>query len=109
MRGFFVPLLIKGGTEKDNKGRFSLFQLEIKPWFDPNNLEIKNAGGSQAVSNNAKAMNNITTSKGTKRLNHKGNQAFNHRNGHAPRKSIKSNKKRRRKKKQRKNPVNGAT
>lgn len=40
------PLYIVKRTEKDNKGRFSLFQLEAKPGFDPNNLEIKNAGGS---------------------------------------------------------------
>ena len=93
------PMYIVKRTEKDNKGRFSLFQLEVKPGFDPNNLEIKNAGGSQAVNNNVEAMNNITTSKGTKRLNRKGNQAINHRNGHVPPKCIKSNKKRRRNRK----------
>ena len=86
----------------NNKGRFSLFQLGVKPGFDPNNLEIKNAGGSQAVNNNDKAMNNITTSKGTKRLNRKGNQAINHRNGNVPRTCIKANKKRRRNRKRKK-------
>ena len=46
--------LIKGGDkvtyivkreEKDNKGRFSLFELEAKPNVDIDNLIIKKAGG----------------------------------------------------------------
>ena len=43
--------------ERDNKGRFSLFELEIKPGIDVDNLLIKKAGGSQAI-----AANNLTTS-----------------------------------------------
>ena len=58
--------LIKGGDkatylvkreEKDNKGRFSLFELEIKPGIDIDNLLIKKAGGSQPI-----GTNNLTTS-----------------------------------------------
>ena len=58
--------LIKGGDqatyivkrqEKDKKGRFSLFELELKPGVDANNLLIKKAGGSQPI-----GANNITTS-----------------------------------------------
>lgn len=43
--------------EKDNKGRFSLFELEIKPGIDIDNLLIKKAGGSQPI-----GTNNLTTS-----------------------------------------------
>lgn len=58
--------LIKGGDkvtyivkreEKDNKGRFSLFELETKPNLDIDNLLIKKAGGSQPI-----GTNNLTTS-----------------------------------------------
>ena len=58
--------LFKGGDkatylvkreEKDNKGRFSLFELEIKPGIDIDNLLIKKAGGSQPI-----GTNNLTTS-----------------------------------------------
>ena len=58
--------LVKGGDkatyivkreERDNKGRFSLFELEIKPGIDVNNLLIKKAGGSQPI-----GTNNVTTS-----------------------------------------------
>ena len=58
--------LVKGGDkatylvkreEKDNKGRFSLFELEIKPDIDIDNLLIKKAGGSQPI-----GTNNLTTS-----------------------------------------------
>ena len=58
--------LVKGGDkatylvkreEKDNKGRFSLFELEIKPGIDIDNLLIKKAGGSQPI-----GTNNLTTS-----------------------------------------------
>ena len=48
-------------TEKDKKGRFSLFELELKPEVDIENLLIKKAGGSQAD-----AVNNVTTSKNIK-------------------------------------------
>lgn len=44
-------------VEKDKKGRFSLFELELKPGVDVDNLLIKKAGGSQPV-----GTNNITTS-----------------------------------------------
>lgn len=43
--------------EKDNKCRFSLFELEIKPGIDIDNLLIKKAGGSQPI-----GTNNLTTS-----------------------------------------------
>ena len=58
--------LIKGGEqksyivkkeEKDNKGRFSLFELDVKPGTDLNNLLIKKAGGSQT-----EVVNNVSTS-----------------------------------------------
>ena len=57
--------------EKDKKGRFSLFELELKPGVDPNNLEIKKAGGSQTSLSHAKVVNNITTSKNIKTKRHK--------------------------------------
>ena len=44
-------------VEKDKKGRFSLFELKLKPGVDVDNLLIKKAGGSQPV-----GTNNITTS-----------------------------------------------
>ena len=44
--------------EKDKKGRFSLFELELKEGVDPDNLKIKKAGGSQTG-----VVNNLTTSK----------------------------------------------
>ena len=58
--------LVKGGEkatyivkreERDNKGRFSLFELEIKPGIDVDDLLIKKAGGSQPI-----GTNNLTTS-----------------------------------------------
>lgn len=58
--------LVKGGNkatyivkreERDNKGRFSLFELEIKPDVDIDSLLIKKAGGSQPI-----GTNNLTTS-----------------------------------------------
>ena len=52
--------------EKDKKGRFSLFELELKPGVDPNNLEIKKAGGSQTSHDDVKVVNNVTTSKNIK-------------------------------------------
>ena len=51
-----LPILLKG-QKKDKKGRFSLFELELKPGVDVDNLLIKKAGGSQPV-----GTNNITTS-----------------------------------------------
>ena len=57
--------------ERDNKGRFSLFELELKQNVDPNNLEIKKAGGSQTSLSHAKVVNNITTSKNIKTKRHK--------------------------------------
>ena len=44
-------------VEKDKKGRFSLFELELKPGVDIDNLLIKKAGGSQPI-----GTNNLTTS-----------------------------------------------
>ena len=55
--------------ERDNKGRFSLFELEIKPGIDIGELLIKKAGGSQPI-----GTNNLTTSVGdekSKTLTHK--------------------------------------
>jgi len=58
--------LVKGGDkatyivkreERDNKGRFSLFELEVKPGIDVDDLLIKKAGGSQPI-----GTNNLTTS-----------------------------------------------
>ena len=37
-------------TEKDKKGRFSLFELELKPGADPNNLEIKKLADHRLIS-----------------------------------------------------------
>ena len=59
------PLVKSGGQttyivkreERDNKGRFSLFELEIKPGIDVDNLLTKKAGGSQPI-----GTNNLTTS-----------------------------------------------
>lgn len=48
--------------EKDKKGRFSLFKMEVKPGFDISYPDIKKAGGSQTNQDNVKVVNNITTS-----------------------------------------------
>lgn len=48
--------------EKDKKGRFSLFKMEVKPDFDISYPDIKKAGGSQTNQDNVKVVNNITTS-----------------------------------------------
>ena len=76
--------LIKGGDkvtyivkreEKDNKGRFSLFELEIKPDVDIDNLLIKKAGGSQPI-----GTNNLTTSvddRKSKTLTHRSHPSSN--------------------------------
>ena len=88
--------LVKGGDkatylvkreEKDNKGRFSLFELEIKPGIDIDNLLIKKAGGSQPI-----GTNNLTTSVDdgkSRTLTHKS---------HASSKSIKPKRKKKGKK-----------
>ena len=88
--------LVKGGDratyivkreEKDNKGRFSLFELEIKPSADIDNLLIKKAGGSQPI-----GTNNLTTSGDdgkSKTLTHKS---------HASSRSIKPKRKKKGKK-----------
>ena len=74
--------LVKGGdqatyivkrTEKDKKGRFSLFELELKPGIDIDNLLIKKAGGSQTD-----VVNIVTTSIDdgkSKTLTHKSDQS----------------------------------
>ena len=89
--------LVKGGEkatyivkreERDNKGRFSLFELEIKPGIDVDDLLIKKAGGSQPI-----GTNNLTTSIDdgkSKTLTHKS---------HSPSKGIKSKHKKKGKKK----------
>lgn len=70
--------LLKGGNgatyivkreERDKKGRFSLFELELKEGIDVDNLIIKKAGGSQTS-----VVNNLTTSNDngkSKTLTHK--------------------------------------
>lgn len=93
--------------EKDKKGRFSLFELELKPGVDLENLEIKKAGGSQTDQSHDVAVNNVTTSNGAMRLNHKGNQANYPIKGNAPSKNIKTNKRRRRKRKHKKGAKQG--
>ena len=76
--------LLKGGpratyvvkrSEKDKKGRFSLFELELKPGIDVDNLLIKKAGGSQTH-----VVNNVTTSIDdgkSKTLTHKSSSSSN--------------------------------
>ena len=51
------PTYIVKREEKDKKGRFSLFELEVRPGIDIDNLIIKKAGGSQTI-----VVNNVTTS-----------------------------------------------
>ena len=89
--------LVKGGDkatyivkreERDNKGRFSLFELEIKPGIDVDDLLIKKAGGSQPI-----GTNNLTTSIDdgkSKTLTHKS---------HSSSKGIKAKRRRKGKKK----------
>lgn len=57
------PMYIVKKEEKDNKGRFSLFKLEIIEGEDISFPDIKKAGGSQANHDIVKVVNNITTSK----------------------------------------------
>lgn len=90
--------LVKGGeqatyivkrSEKDKKGRFSLFELELKPGIDTDNLLIKKAGGSLT-----NVVNNVTTSIDD------GKPKALTRKSHASSKNIKSKHKRKGKKKQ---------
>ena len=74
-------------AEKDKKGRFSLFELELKPGVDANNLKIKNAGGSQPNFSRANGVNNVTTSNGVNMACVKAN--------HTPSKNIKTKKQKR--------------
>ena len=53
--------------ERDNKGRFSLFELEIKPGIDVDDLLIKKAGGSQPIGTNNIATSTIIKSKRKKK------------------------------------------
>lgn len=61
LRGGDKTTYIVKREEKDKKGRFSLFELELKKGINPNNLRIKKAGGSQTI-----VANNLTTSKNIK-------------------------------------------
>ena len=90
--------LVKGGeqatyivkrSEKDKKGRFSLFELELKPGIDTDNLLIKKAGGSLT-----NVVNNVTTSIDD------GKPKALTRKSHTSSKNIKSKHKRKGKKKQ---------
>lgn len=53
------PMYIVKKEESDNKGRFSLFEIDIKEGEDVSYPDIKKAGGSQTT----KVVNNITTGK----------------------------------------------
>ena len=55
------PMMIVKREEKDNKGRFSLFEIDLKPGVDVSYPEIKRAGGSQNEQHDSN-VNNITTS-----------------------------------------------
>lgn len=65
--------------QKDKKGRFSLFELELKPGIDVDNLLTKKAGGSQTI-----VVNNVTTS-----INDDRSKSLTHKS-HSSSKSIKS-------------------
>ena len=66
VKGDYAATYLVKRKEKDKKGRFSLFELELKPGVDPDNLAIKKAGGSQTNLSDAKVVNNVTTSKNIK-------------------------------------------
>ena len=64
LKGDNKPMGIVRREEKDMKGRFSLFELEIKPGMNIDYPDIKKAGGSQTNQDlEVKVANNITTSK----------------------------------------------
>ena len=74
MKGGDQATYIVKRAEKDKKGRFSLFELELKPGIDIENLIIKKAGGSQT-----EVVNNLTTSVDdgkSKTLTHKSRTSF---------------------------------
>ena len=92
--------------QRDKKGRFSPFELELKPGVNVEELKIKSpnngaltAGASPVIHGKTKAVKNVSTSKRDKRLNHNGNQAHHRKNGHKSLTHIKSNNERRRKRK----------
>ena len=62
LKGDDRPMMIVKREERDKKGRFSLFELELKPGVDINYPDIKKAGGSQTNQDSVKVVNNITTS-----------------------------------------------
>ena len=66
------PMMIVKKEEKDNKGRFSLFKIDLKPDADVSYPEIKRAGGSQDEQLDSN-VNNITTSITIKTNNKKEN------------------------------------
>ena len=61
IKGHNEPMMIVKREEKDFKGRFSLFELDLKPNIDVNYPEIKKAGGSQTQQSNAEVVNNLST------------------------------------------------
>ena len=90
--GDMRKLYIVKKEQKDKKGRFSLFELELKPGVDISYPDIKKASDISASLAGSTQTNerraDIQTSKDAKRLNHKGNQASDHNNDRAS-KSIK--------------------
>ena len=75
-RGGDKPMYIVRREERDNKGRFSLFKLEVMDGEDISYPDIKKAGGSQTSHDNVKVVNNVTTSTNIKtkqRRKRKGN------------------------------------
>ena len=98
-------LYIVKKEQKDKKGRFSLFELELKPGADINYSDIKKASdisASLAGSTQAnKRRADIQTSKDAKRLTNRGNQTIDHNNDRTS-KSIKSKRRKKHKKNKRK-------
>ena len=60
--------------ERDLKGRFSLFEIELKNGVDVSFPEIKKAGGAQANHDIVKAAHNISTSTHIKTNKKKGHK-----------------------------------
>ena len=60
--------------EMDLKGRFSLFEIELKNGVDVSYPEIKKAGGAQANHDLVKAAHNISTSTHIKTNKKKGSK-----------------------------------